>query len=205
MNTPLAGFLRADGRKGVRNVVAVAYLVECAHHVAREIVDPFRDAEVHLIGFPGCYPNAYDARCSSACARIPTWARRSSCRWVAKASTSARSARPWPRAGDPCTRSASRTPAARARRSTPAGPGSSRRWSSSPRSQRVPMALDELIVGTICGGSDATVGPHRQSGDGRRLRPPGGRRRHRDLRGDRGAHRHGAAHGRARRDARAGR
>ena len=32
-----AGLLRADGRKGVRNVLVVAYLVECAHHVAREI------------------------------------------------------------------------------------------------------------------------------------------------------------------------
>ncbi len=28
------GYLRADGRKGIRNVVAVVYLVECAHHVA---------------------------------------------------------------------------------------------------------------------------------------------------------------------------
>ncbi len=66
----LQGYLRADGRKGIRNVVAVAYLVECAHHVAREIAgqfrpafdafdDPMRDQEppVHLIGFPGCYPN----------------------------------------------------------------------------------------------------------------------------------------------------
>jgi len=43
-------FLRADGRKGIRNTVAVVYLVECAHHVAREIQLPFRDADVHLIG-----------------------------------------------------------------------------------------------------------------------------------------------------------
>lgn len=69
---PLQGFLRADGRKGIRNVIAVAYLVECAHHVAREIVTQFRPAfdafddpaadrepPVHLIGFPGCYPNGY--------------------------------------------------------------------------------------------------------------------------------------------------
>src|SRR6185436_17829000 len=55
----LQGYLRADGRKGIRNVLVVAYLVECAHHVAREIVAPFRDQGVHLIGFPGCYPNAY--------------------------------------------------------------------------------------------------------------------------------------------------
>lgn len=33
----MKGWLRSDGRKGIRNVVAVAYLVECAHHVAREI------------------------------------------------------------------------------------------------------------------------------------------------------------------------
>lgn len=37
----LAGYARSDGRKGIRNVVAVAYLVECAHHVAREIVAQF--------------------------------------------------------------------------------------------------------------------------------------------------------------------
>ena len=40
----------------------VVYLVECAHHVAREIVYPFHDQEVHLLGFPGCYPNAYAHR-----------------------------------------------------------------------------------------------------------------------------------------------
>jgi hypothetical protein len=55
----LQGFLRADGRKGIRNILVVAYLVECAHHVAREIAAPFRERGVHLIGFPGCYPNAY--------------------------------------------------------------------------------------------------------------------------------------------------
>ncbi len=59
---PIQGYLRADGRKGIRNIVVVAYLVECAHHIAREITVAFRhstDAPVHLIGFPGCYPNEY--------------------------------------------------------------------------------------------------------------------------------------------------
>ncbi len=54
----MKGYLRSDGRKGIRNVVAVAYLVECAHHVAREIVAPHRLA-AHVIGFPGCFPNPY--------------------------------------------------------------------------------------------------------------------------------------------------
>ena len=53
---PLRGYARADGRKGIRNVLVVAYLVECAHHVAREIAAPWREQGVHLIGFPGCYP-----------------------------------------------------------------------------------------------------------------------------------------------------
>ena len=55
-------YLRADGRKGIRNHIVVAYLVECAHHVAREIVYPYREHGVHLIGFGGCYPNEYAAR-----------------------------------------------------------------------------------------------------------------------------------------------
>ena len=58
----MRGYLRSDGRKGIRNVIVVAYLVECAHHVSREIVFPYRDQEVHLIGFPGCYPNEYAHR-----------------------------------------------------------------------------------------------------------------------------------------------
>lgn len=63
------GFLRADGRKGIRNHVLVAYLVECAHHVARAIATPFTEQGVQLIGFSGCYPNTYaqdvmDALCT---------------------------------------------------------------------------------------------------------------------------------------------
>ncbi|WP_111709391.1 UxaA family hydrolase [Lutibacter citreus] len=55
----LRGYLRKDGRKGIRNYTLVAYTVECAHHVAREIQYPFRDKGVHLIGFHGCAPNDY--------------------------------------------------------------------------------------------------------------------------------------------------
>jgi altronate hydrolase len=53
------GYLRQDGRKGIRNTVVVAYLVECARHVAQEITSRFRGQSVHMIGFPGCYPNDY--------------------------------------------------------------------------------------------------------------------------------------------------
>ena len=57
MTFEFRGYPRSDGRTGIRNLVVVAYLVECAHHVSREIQYPFREKGVHLIGFPGCYPN----------------------------------------------------------------------------------------------------------------------------------------------------
>jgi len=55
----LKGFLRKDGRKGIRNSLQVVYLVECAHHVAREIVRDINQNNVQVLGFPGCYPNSY--------------------------------------------------------------------------------------------------------------------------------------------------
>lgn len=59
--TPNA-YLRSDGRKGIRNIVSIVYLVECAHHVAQEIQLPFREQGVHLLGFSGCYPKEYSFR-----------------------------------------------------------------------------------------------------------------------------------------------
>ena len=58
--TPISGYPRSDGRKGIRNVVVVAYLVECAHHVAGRIAAGLEE-DVHVIGFGGCYPNDYAA------------------------------------------------------------------------------------------------------------------------------------------------
>jgi altronate hydrolase len=67
----MRGYLRADGRKGIRNFVLVAYLVECAHHVARKIASPFEDEGVQLIGFPGCYPSEYANRVMADLATHP--------------------------------------------------------------------------------------------------------------------------------------
>jgi len=60
----MKGYLRKDGRKGIRNVIVVTYLVECAHHVAEQIArqTDSSDMPVHLIGFGGCAPNAYAQR-----------------------------------------------------------------------------------------------------------------------------------------------
>lgn len=63
------GFLRSDGRKGIRNLVLVIYTVECAQHVAHAIAA--NEEDVHVIGFPGCYDNAYAIRLMLALARHP--------------------------------------------------------------------------------------------------------------------------------------
>ena len=63
------GYLRADRRKGIRNLLLVVYTVQCAEFVAQEIARGEPDA--HVIGFPGCYDNAYAIRLMLALARHP--------------------------------------------------------------------------------------------------------------------------------------
>ncbi|MEO6830096.1 MAG: UxaA family hydrolase, partial [Acidobacteriaceae bacterium] len=63
------GFQRPDGRKGIRNLLLVIYTVECASFVAHEIARDEMDA--HVIGFSGCYDNAYAIRLMLALGRHP--------------------------------------------------------------------------------------------------------------------------------------
>jgi altronate dehydratase large subunit len=63
------GYLRADGRKGIRNLLLVVYTVQCAEFVAQEVARS--EADTHVIGFPGCYDNAYAIRLLLALARHP--------------------------------------------------------------------------------------------------------------------------------------
>ncbi len=63
------GYLRADGRKGVRNVVLVIYTVQCAEFVAHQIAQG--EPDTHVIGFPGCYDNEYAIRLMLALGRHP--------------------------------------------------------------------------------------------------------------------------------------
>ena len=69
LRTSWPGFLRPDGRKGVRNLVLVIYTVECAQYVAHAIAE--NEEDIHVIGFPGCYDNAYAIRLMLALARHP--------------------------------------------------------------------------------------------------------------------------------------
>jgi altronate dehydratase large subunit len=154
----MRGYLRADGRKGIRNVVVVAYLVECAHHVAREIVLPFRDRDVHLIGFPGCYPNLYARRMMQRLCTHPN---------VGAALLVSLGCESFEKRGLRREIAASGRPVETViiqetggtRRTIAAG----RAWVEATlaglaATPTAPMAMEELVVGTVCGGSDGTSG-----------------------------------------------
>lgn len=151
-------WLRADGRKGVRNTLVVAYLVECAHHVAREIQFPYRNHDVHLIGFSGCYPNDYSFRMMSALCSHPNVGgvlllslgcegfNRHALRDAIRET------------GRPCellviqqsggTRATIQSGQERVKAIL-------QEMAAQPKA---PMAISELSIGTVCGGSDGTSG-----------------------------------------------
>ncbi len=150
------GYLRPDGKKGVRNLIAVIYTVECAKHVAHMIAAGEPDA--HVLGFPGCYDNEYAIRLMLALARHPNVGAALcvglGCEYTRPASLAERireGGRPaeWFYIQDEggTTRSIGRGKAtlARLRGEIAMVP-------------RVPMTISDLVLGCECGGSDGTSG-----------------------------------------------
>jgi altronate hydrolase len=154
----MQGYLRADGRKGIRNIVVVVYLVECARHVAQEIVGRFRGQPVHLIGFPGCYPNAYALRMLKSLCTHPNVGAAllvslgcEGFNRTALLDAIRQSGRPANLVGIQTiggTRRTIETGAEWVR-------GTLEDIATVPRAE---LSISDLVVGTICGGSDATSG-----------------------------------------------
>jgi altronate hydrolase len=154
----MRGYPRSDGRKGIRNIVAVAYLVECAHHVAREITLSFRDRDVHLIGFPGCYPNAYAQRMMERLCTHPNVGAVLLLSLGCESFNKFSLARIVASSGRPVQTLTIQTDGG-SRRSIEAGRDwVARQLAAMDDAPTVPMGVGELIVGTICGGSDGTSG-----------------------------------------------
>jgi altronate hydrolase len=156
--TEILGYARPDGRKGIRNVVAVAYLVECAQHVAREVAYPFRSRGVHLIGFGGCYPNEYADRMMRQLCTHPN---------VGGVLLVSLGCESFDRQGlAQAIRDSGRpveTLVIQETGGTRKTVEQGRAWIESTlgapdATPREPMGIDELVVGTVCGGSDATSG-----------------------------------------------
>ena len=179
----------------------MAYLVECAHHVAREIVTQFRrrstrsttqpdeheqDPPVHLIGFPGCYPNSYAEKMMERLTTHPNVGAvlfvSLGCESMNKhhlvdvVRASGRPAQVLTIQEKGGTRS---TIQIRPR----LGPRSAR--NNSPRNKECRWRSSELVVGTICGGSDGTSGITANPAVGRAFDASDRRGRDLHLRGNR--------------------
>lgn len=150
------GYQRRDGGKGVRNIVLVIYTVECASHVAHAIAAG--EPDTHVVGFPGCYDNAYAIRLMLALARHPNvgavLAVGLGCEYTQPERLAVKvreSGRPadWfyiqQNGGTASSIAKGKAIVARMREDLRATP-------------RVAMSLADLVVGAECGGSDATSG-----------------------------------------------
>ena len=154
----MKGFLRQNGRRGIRNVLIVAYLVECAHHVARAIVKRSDDPSVQLIGFPGCFPNDYALRIMKALGTHPNTGGvllvSLGCEGFnreALAETIRESGRP--------VETLVIQHAGGTRKTIDAGLNVVAAMKARITDvEQVEMSLNDLVVGTICGGSDGTSG-----------------------------------------------
>jgi len=154
----MQGYPKSDGRKGIRNVVVIAYLVECARHVAHEIALGFRERDVHVIGFSGCFRSAYGFQMMERLCCHPNVGAvllvSLGCEGFDRGQLEARieaSSRPV------------ETLVIQNRGGTSATIAAGQKWlegtlATLEEQKPVPMSSHELVVGTICGGSDTTSG-----------------------------------------------
>lgn len=150
-------YLRPDGRKGIRNLVLVIYTVECAKHVAHKIVEG--EDEAHVIGFPGCYDNAYAIRLMLALANHPNTGAVLCVGLGCEYTQPGRIADLVREQGRPAEwffiQDAGGTLT-----SVEKGKAlvASLRADAAAQAQRVEMGLSDLVLGAECGGSDFTSG-----------------------------------------------
>lgn len=154
----IQGWLRSDGRKGIRNVVAVVYLVECAHHVARSIVTRAGSPNVQLIGFPGCYPNDYSLKMLEAICTHPNVGGVTLLSLGCEGFNRERLAKTISVSGRPVE-----TLVIQQSGGTKSTIEKGLEVVAHIQSQidilpQIDMAVNELVIGTICGGSDGTSG-----------------------------------------------
>jgi altronate hydrolase len=151
------GYLRNDGRKGIRNLILVLYTVECASFVAHAVAEG--EADAHVIGFPGCYDNAYAIRLMLALATHPNVGACLAIGLGCEYTQPSRLAEVAERSGRPSDwffiqeNGGTRSGIATGKEAL-----KSLRAKLDEATVRVPMSWADLTVGAECGGSDGTSG-----------------------------------------------
>ena len=152
------GYLRNDGRKGIRNVILVAYLVECAHFVCSEIAQPYKRKGVQVIGFGGCYPNSHADKVLTRLCTHPNVGAVLLVSLGCESFNRGKLAKTIKASGRPVE-----TLVIQESGGTQSTIEKGQDWIETTIAQlsdtkMVKMGMEDLIVGTICGGSDATSG-----------------------------------------------
>lgn len=151
------GYLRSDGRKGIRNTILVVYTVECASHVAHAIGRD--ESDVHVIGFPGCYDNQYAIRMILALGRHPNVGAVLSVGLGCEYTQPSKIAQTVRESGRPAAsffiqeNGGTTSSIAKGKKLI-----AELRQEMKSQAKLVPMGWSDLVVGSECGGSDGTSG-----------------------------------------------
>lgn len=152
----MKGYPRQDGRKGIRNILLVVYLVECAHHVSQMIAAPHAEDGVQVIGFPGCFDNEYAQDMLAALCTHPNVGGALLVSLGCEMFRGAELQEIIHKSGRPVKRIVIQR-AGGTRSTVDIG----RAWVRDTLAElksapTVPLALSDLVIGTECGGSDGT-------------------------------------------------
>jgi altronate hydrolase len=152
---PIWGYPRDDGRVGIRDVTVIVYLVECARTVAEAIAAGRQ--EVHVVGFGGCYPSSYAQQMLERLCTHPNVGAVALVSLGCEGFDREQLAEVVSDSGRPVT-----TLVIQQLGGTRSTVLAGQQWLDSVETARParsqPMELSDLVVGTICGGSDGTSG-----------------------------------------------
>jgi altronate dehydratase large subunit len=152
----LRGYQRVSGAPGIRNYVICIYTVECSSFVAQKIAA--LDPRVQSLGFPGCYENAYASRLMISLGTHPNVG----AVLLVTLGCEGTDARELASA---ISNSGRRVEILRIQEAGGTEPSIARGREIVAQmlleiecTPRVPLSVSDLVVGTECGGSDATSG-----------------------------------------------
>lgn len=154
----MKGYLRQDGRKGIRNTILVAYLVECAHHVAHEIAYPSKNNSVQIVGFGGCYPNKYADKIMKQLCTHPNVGGVLLVSLGCESFNKVKLAKTIKKSGRPVEVLVIQEEGGTAKTIAKGKDWIKNASAELKKTKQVNLSIEDLTIGTICGGSDATSG-----------------------------------------------
>ncbi len=152
----ILGYARRNGPPGIRNFVVSIHTVECSSFVSQQIAA--MDPGVHALGFPGCYRNEYAARLMIALGTHPNVGAVLLVSLGCEGTDAAALANAIGATGRPVEILRIQEEGGTAATIERGKAIVAAMLAELDRAPRVPMSAADLVVGTECGGSDATSG-----------------------------------------------